>query len=94
MCQSDQKTITEKVSPCITHFKLKVIELEEIAIHKDKLRNICDAEWLTILNNKLKKFKDKLHKELKKKKHKKLSPSLSETLNMQNQWILDLNLTN
>ena len=27
ICQLDQKTITEKMSICITHFKLKVIEL-------------------------------------------------------------------
>ena len=61
LCHLDQKTITEKTSLCITHFKLKVIELEEeIAIHKDKLRNICDAEQLTFLQNKLKQFKDKL----------------------------------
>ena len=39
-CQLDQKTITGKMSLCITDFKLKVIELEDvIAIHKDKLRN-------------------------------------------------------
>ena len=41
--------------------------------------------------------KDKLYKELEKKKHKrfnKLSPSLSEIWNRQNQWIPDLNLTN
>ena len=57
LCQLDQKTITEKMSLCITHFKLKVIELEleeEIAIHKDKFRNICDGERLTFLQNKLK----------------------------------------
>ena len=50
-----------------------------------------------ILQNKLKQFKDKLYKELEKKKHKninKLSPSLSEIWNTQNQWIPDLNLTN
>ena len=97
LCQLDQKTITEKMSLCITHFKLKVIELEEeIAIHKDKLRNICDGERLTFLQNKLKQFKDKLYKELEKKKHKKfnkLSPSLLEIWNTQNQWIPDLNLT-
>ena len=30
---------------CITHFKLKVIELEEdIVIHIAQLRNICDGE--------------------------------------------------
>ena len=47
LCQLDQKTITEKMSLSITHFKLEVIELEEeIAIHKDKLRNICDANDL------------------------------------------------
>ena len=41
MSQLDQKTITEKMSICITHFKLKVIELqEEIAIHKSYL-NLC-----------------------------------------------------
>ena len=98
LCQLDQKTITKKMSLCITHFKLKVIELEEeIAIHKDKLRNICDGERFTFLQNKLKQFKDKLYKELEKKKHKKLnklSPFLSEILNTQNQWIPDLNLTN
>ena len=50
LCPLDQKTITEKMSLCITHFKLKVIELEEeIAIHKDKLRNICDGERFTFL---------------------------------------------
>ena len=44
LCQLDQKTITENMSLCITYFKLKVIELEEeAAIHKDKLRNICDG---------------------------------------------------
>ena len=89
LCQLDQKTITEKMSLCITHFKLKVIELEEeIAIHKDKLRNICDGERLTFLQNKLKQFKDKLYKELEKKKHKKfnkLSPSLSEIWNTPSQ---------
>ena len=86
------------MSLCITHFKLKVIELEEeIAIYKDKFRNICYGERLTFLQNKLKQFKDKLYKELEKKKHKninKLSPSLSEIWNTQNQWIPDLNLTN
>ena len=98
LCQLDQKTITEKMSLCITHFKLKVIELEEeIVIHKDKLRNICDGEQLTFLQNKLKQFKDKFYKELEKKKHKKfnkLFPSLSEIWNTQNQWIPNLNLTN
>ena len=30
---------------CITHFKIKVIELDEdILIHIDQLRNICDRE--------------------------------------------------
>ena len=49
LCQLDQKTITEKMSLYITHFKLKVIELdEEIAIHKDKLRNICDGGTIDI----------------------------------------------
>ena len=98
LCQLDQKTITEKMSLCITHFKLKVIELEEeIVIHKDKLRNICDGERLTFLQNRLKQFKDKIYKELEKKKHKtfnKLSPSFLEIWNTQNQWISDLNLTN
>ena len=61
------------------------------AIHKGKLRNICDGEQMTFLQYKLKQFKDKLYKELEKKK---LSPSLSEILNTQNQWIPDLNLTN
>ena len=52
---------------CITHFKLKVIELEEeIAIHKDKPRNICHGERLIFFQNKLKQFKDKLYKELEK----------------------------
>ena len=77
--------------------KLKVIELEEIAIHKDELRNICDGERLTFLQNKLTQFKDKLYKELEKEKQKtlnKLSSSLSEILNTQNQWIPDLNVTN
>ena len=85
----DQKTITEKMSLCITHFKLKVIELEkEIARHKDKLRNICDGERLTFLQSKFNQFKDKLYKELEKKKHKKfnkLSPSLSEIWNTPSQ---------
>ena len=96
--QLDQKTITEKMSLRITHFKLKVIELEEeIAIHKDKLRNNSGGERFTFLQNERKQFKDKLYKELEKKKHKmlnKLSPSLSEISNTQNQWIPDLNLTN
>ena len=82
------------MSLCITHFKLKVIELEEeISRHKDKLKNICDGDQLTFLKNN--QFKDKLYKELEKKKRKKLSklsPSLSEISNTQNQWILDLNL--
>ena len=61
LCQLDQKTITEKMSLCITHFKLKVIELEEeITIHKDKLRYICDRERFIFLQNKLKQFKDNL----------------------------------
>ena len=55
---------------CITQFKPKVIDLEEdIAIQKDKLRNICDGKRLTFLQNKLKQFKNKLYKELEKKKH-------------------------
>ena len=63
---------------CITHFKLKVIELEgETAMHKDKLRNICDGKRLTFLQNKLKQFK---HKTLNM-----LSPSLSEIWNTQKQ---------
>ena len=52
---------------------------------------------MTFSQNKLKQFKDKLYKELEKKKYKKLnklSPSLSEIWNNQNQWIPDLNLTN
>ena len=52
---------------------------------------------MTFLQNKLKQFKGKLYKELEKKKHKKLhklSLSLSEVSNTQNQWIPDLNLTN
>ena len=70
LCQLDQKTITEKMSLC----KLIIIELEEeIVIHKDKLRNICDGERLTFLQNKHKQFKDKLYKELEKKKHKKFN---------------------
>ena len=73
------------MSICIAHFKLKVIELEkDVAIHKDKLRNICDGERLTYLQNKLMQFKDKLFKDLEKKKHKKLnklSPNLNKKLN-------------
>ena len=52
---------------------------------------------MIFLQNKLNQFKDKISKELEKKKHKKLnklSPSLSKILNTQNQWITDLNLTN
>ena len=52
---------------------------------------------MTILQNKLKQFRDKFYKELEKKKRKKLnklSPFLSEILNKQNQWIPDLNLRN
>ena len=98
LCQLDQKTITEKMSLCITHFKLKVIELEEeIAIHKDKVRNVCDGERLTFLQKKLKQFKHKLRKELEKEKPKKFnkfSPSFTEKWNTQNQWIPNLNLTN
>ena len=97
LSQLNQKTITEKMNICITHFKLKVIELEEVAIHKD---NLCDGTRLTFLQNKLKQFKDKLFKDLEKKKHKKLnklspslSPSLSEISNTQGQWITNLNLT-
>ena len=55
------------------------------------------GERLTFLQNKLKQFKDKFYKDLEKRKHKKfkkLSPSLSEIWNTQNQWIPDLNLTN
>ena len=49
LCQLAQKTITEKMNLSITHFKIKVIELEEeIAIHKDKLRNICDGGTIDI----------------------------------------------
>ena len=58
------------MSICITQFKLKVIELEEdVAIHKDKLRNISEGERFTILHNKLKQFKDKIYKGFEKKKH-------------------------
>ena len=58
------------MSICITHFKLKVIELEEdTAIHKDKLRNICEGERFKFLHNKLKHFEDKLYRDLEKKKH-------------------------
>ena len=72
LCLLDQRTNTETMSLCITHFKLKVIELEEeIVIHKDQLRNICDGERFTVLQTKLLQFKDKLYKELEKKKHKK-----------------------
>ena len=61
LCQLDQKKITEKMRLCMKYFKLKVIELEEeITIHKRKLRNICDGERLTFLQNKLKQFKDKI----------------------------------
>ena len=63
----------------------------------DCLRNICDGKGSTVLQNKLKEFKDKLYVELEKKKHKKLSkfsPSLSEISNTQNQWIPDSSLTN
>ena len=53
---------------------------------------------MTFVKNRLKKlFKDKLYKDLEKKKRKmssKLSPSLSEMLKTVNQWIPDLNLTN
>ena len=57
---------------------------EEIAIDKDKLKNIRDEERLAFLRNKLKQFKDKLYINLKKKKHKKLNKliqSLSEIWN-------------
>ena len=74
------------------HFKLKVIELEEeIAIHKDKLRNICGRERLAFLLSKLKQFKAKLYKDLEKKKYKKLTkltPSPSEIPITQKQWII------
>ena len=41
LSQLDQKTITKKMSICITYFKLKVIELvENIAIRKYKLGNM------------------------------------------------------
>ena len=86
------------ISICITGFKLKLGELvEDIAIYKNRLRNFCDGERLTFLQNRPKQFKDKFYKDLEKKKHKKinkLSPSLLEIPNMQNHWILDLNLTN
>ena len=94
-CQLDKKTIAQKLSICIIHFKLDVIKLEEeIAIHKDKLRNVCDGEQLTFLQNKINQFKDKLYKEPEKIKHKKLNklfPYLSDIWNTQNQWIPDLN---
>ena len=57
---------------------------EEIAIDKDKLKNIWDEERLAFLRNKLKQFKDKLYINLKKKKRKKLNKliqSLSEIWN-------------
>ena len=74
LCQLDQKTIAQKLSICIIHFKLDVIKLEEeIAIHKDKLRNVCDGERLTFLQNKINQFKGKLYKELEKIKHNKLN---------------------
>ena len=45
----------------ITYFKVKVQELEEdIGIHKDKFRKICDGEGLAFLQNKLKQFNYKL----------------------------------
>ena len=95
LCQLDQKTIAQKLSICIIHFKLNVIKLEEeIAIHKDKLRNVCDGEQLTFLQNKINQFKDKLYKEREKIKHNKLNklfPYLSDIWNTQNKWIPDLN---
>ena len=57
---------------------------EEIAIDKDKLKNIWDEERLAFLRNKLKQFKDKLYINLKKEKYKKLNKliqSLSEIWN-------------
>ena len=57
---------------------------EEIAIDKDKLKNIRDEERLAFLRNKLKQFKDKLYINLKKEKYKKLNKliqSLSEIWN-------------
>ena len=87
LSQLDQKTITKKMSICITYFKLKVIELvENIAIRKYKLGSIYDGEQLTFLQNKLQQFQEKLYKDLEKKKNKKLnklSPSLSEISNTQ-----------
>ena len=69
--QLDQKTVTKKMSVCITYFKLKVIELkEDIAIHKDKLRNICDGEQFTFLQEKLKQININLTKTLKRKSTK------------------------
>ena len=95
LCQLDQKTITKKMSLCITHFKLKVIELEGIAIHKNKLRHICDGERLTFLQNKFKQFKDKLYKELEKKKHKFNFISIFiRNMEYAKSMIPDLNLTN
>ena len=95
LCQLDQKTIAQKLSICIIHFKLNVIKLEEeIAIHKDKLRNVCDGEQLTFLQNKINQIKDKLYKEREKIKHNKLNklfPYLSDIWNTQNKWIPDLN---
>ena len=64
--------MTKKTSIYIPHFKLRLLEFEEdIATHRDKLRNICHKEQYTFLQNKLKLFKNKLYNDLKKKKVQK-----------------------
>ena len=64
-------SVTEKMSLCITHFKLIVIELEEeIAIHKDKLRNICDGNDLYFYKTNLSNLKIKFTRNLKRKSTK------------------------
>ena len=53
--QLDQKMIIEKMSICITQFKLILLRLEEgMVIHKSQVRNIYDRERFTLLQNKLK----------------------------------------
>ena len=71
LCQLDQKTITKKMSIYITHFKLKVMELEEeIVMHENELRNYCDGERLTFCKTYLTNLKINFTKTLKRKSTK------------------------
>ena len=74
LCQLDQKTINRKDESLHKTFQTESNRIRGgDAIHKGKLKNICDGERMTFLQDKLKQFKDKLYKELQKKKHEKLN---------------------